>query len=75
MDLVSYITSLGGAVGRAALVSRYGRGALNRAVRDGTVLQVGRGRYVLRTAGAAVRAAAAYGGVVSRMIQPSRTSI
>jgi len=65
MDLIRHITSLGGAGTRAELVERCGRRALDRAVRDGTVERIGRGRYALPSANKAVRAAAAYGGVVS----------
>ena len=65
MDLIKQVTLLGGAASRAEIVERCGRPALDRAVRDGQLDRVGRGRYALATASKSVRAAAAYGGVVS----------
>jgi hypothetical protein len=65
MDLISHVTLLGGAATRREIVESCGRGALSRAVREGLLDRVGRGRYALPSAGQAVRAAAAYGGVVS----------
>jgi very-short-patch-repair endonuclease len=65
MDLVSHVTILGGACARATLVARCGRAAVDVALRDGTLVRVGRGRYALRTASAAVVAAASYDGVIS----------
>ena len=65
MDLISHVTLLGGAATRAEIVERCGRGALARALREGLLDRVGRGRYALPSAEQAVRAAAAYGGVVS----------
>src|SRR5690349_18398728 len=58
MDLVSHVTILGGACARRVLVERCGRAAVDAALKDGTLLRVARGRYALRTAGAAVVAAA-----------------
>jgi len=65
MDLVSHVTILGGACTRRALLERCGRTAIDRALAEGTLLRVGRGRYALASASAAVRAAAAVGGVLS----------
>src|SRR3954453_9944928 len=65
MDLVSHVTVLGGACSRGAIVERCGRGAVEGALRDGTLLRVARGRYALASASAAVRAAATVGGVLS----------
>jgi len=65
MDLVSHVTFLGGACRRDALIERCGRRGVDRALRDGTLVRVARGRYALATAGQAVRAAATYGGIVS----------
>jgi very-short-patch-repair endonuclease len=65
MDLVSHVTILGGACSRAVLVERCGRGAVDRALKDGTLVRVARGRYALRTASAAVVAAATLDGVIS----------
>jgi very-short-patch-repair endonuclease len=65
MDLISHVTLLGGAGGRAVLVDRCGRAAVDRALRDGVLVRVARGRYALATASAAVRAAATLGGVLS----------
>src|SRR3954447_5653853 len=65
MDLVSHVTLLGGACSRRVLVGRCGRGAVDRALEDGTLLRVARGRYALASASAAVLAAATVGGVLS----------
>jgi hypothetical protein len=65
MDLVSHVTLLGGACSRAVLVERCGRAAVDRALRDGTLIRVARGRYALASASSAVRAAAAVGGILS----------
>lgn len=65
MDLISHVTLLGGAATRAQIIERCGRGALNRAVREGVLDRLGRGRYALPGANKAVRAAASYGGIVS----------
>jgi very-short-patch-repair endonuclease len=65
MDLVSHVTVLGGACARAVLVERCGRAAVDRALRDGVLVRVARGRYALATASAAVQAAATLGGVLS----------
>src|SRR3954449_10076076 len=65
MDLVSHVTVLGGACSRGAIVERCGRAAVDRALGDGTLLRVARGRYALASASAAVRAAATVGGVLS----------
>lgn len=67
MDLVGHVTVLGGACSRAALVERCGRAAVDRALRDGVLVRVARGRYALPSASAAVRAAAAVGGGVVSM--------
>jgi hypothetical protein len=65
MDLISHVTLLGGAAARRAIVRRCGRSAVDRALRDGTLVRVARGRYALRTAARSIKAAATYGGVVS----------
>jgi len=67
MDLVAHVTVLGGACSRAALVERCGRAEVDRALRDGGLVRVARGRYALASASAAVRAAAAVGGGVISM--------
>jgi very-short-patch-repair endonuclease len=65
VDLISHVTILGGACTRAVLVARCGRAAVDRALRSGDLVRVARGRYALRTASAAVTAAATLGGVLS----------
>jgi very-short-patch-repair endonuclease len=65
MDLVSHVTVLGGACSRAGIVERCGRAAVDKALRQGVLVRVARGRYALPTASAAVRAAATLGGVIS----------
>jgi len=65
VDLISHVTILGGACTRSVLVARCGRAEVDRALRAGVLVRVARGRYALRTAGAAVTAAAAVGGVLS----------
>ncbi|HEX2896113.1 MAG TPA: hypothetical protein VHO29_19060 [Marmoricola sp.] len=65
MDLISHVTVLGGACTRAVLVERCGRAAVDRALREGVLVRVARGRYALRTASAAVTAAATLSGVIS----------
>lgn len=65
MDLISHVTLLGGACRRSVLVERCGRPEVDRALRDGVLVRVARGRYALATANAAVRAAATLGGVLS----------
>jgi hypothetical protein len=65
MDLISHVTLLGGAVSRRVIVRRCGRAAVDRALGDGTLVRVARGRYALRTAQRAVQVAATYGGILS----------
>lgn len=65
MDLISHVTILGGACTRSVLVARCGRAEVDRALRSGVLVRVARGRYALKTAGAAVTAAATLGGVLS----------
>jgi hypothetical protein len=65
MDLVGHVTVLGGACSRAVLVERCGRSAVDKALRDGVLVRVARGRYALASASAAVRAAATVGGILS----------
>lgn len=65
MDLISHMTLLGGACARRDIVRRVGARAVDRALHDGTLLRVGRGRYALVTATQATKAAARYTGVVS----------
>ncbi|MGY2876304.1 very-short-patch-repair endonuclease [Marmoricola sp. URHA0025 HA25] len=65
MDLVGHVTVLGGACSRSVIVERCGRAVVDRALRDGVLVRVARGRYALPSASAAVRAAAAVGGILS----------
>ena len=65
VDLISHVTLLGGACTRAVIVGRCGRAAVDRALREGVLVRVARGRYALSTASSAVKAAATLGGVVS----------
>jgi very-short-patch-repair endonuclease len=65
MDLVGHVTVLGGACSRAVLIERCGRAVVDKALRNGTLVRVARGRYALASASAAVRAGAAVGGVLS----------
>jgi very-short-patch-repair endonuclease len=65
VDLISHVTIMGGACTRAAVVERCGRAAVDRAIEDGVLVRVARGRYALSTATAAVTAAAMLGGVLS----------
>jgi very-short-patch-repair endonuclease len=65
VDLVSHVTLLGGACARSVIVERCGRPAVDRALREGVLVRVARGRYALSTASAAVIAAATLGGVLS----------
>lgn len=65
MDLISRVTLLGGAARRSVLVAQCGRSAVARALKDGTLVRLARGRYALASASGSVRAAARYGGVVS----------
>src|SRR5919112_2276666 len=67
MELVGHVITLGGACTRAVLVERCGRAAVDRALRDGTLVRVARGRYALPSASTAVQAAAAVGGGVLSM--------
>ncbi len=65
-DIVARLAQLGGAARRAELVRRRADdAALNRAVSDGTVIQVGRGVYRLPDASPAFVAAAAHGAVIA----------
>lgn len=65
MDLISHVTLLGGACSRAEIVNRAGRSAVDRALKDGSLLRMARGRYALPSATGAVRAVAMFGGVIS----------
>jgi hypothetical protein len=65
VDLISHVTILGGACTRSVLVDRCGRAEVDRALRNGVLVRVARGRYALSTANAAVTAAAILGGVLS----------
>ena len=65
MDLTDYLETLGGVGRRADLVARCGRPSLDRAVAGGTVVRVGRGRYVLASVSDVRKAAAVVQGVVS----------
>ena len=66
MDLSSHLTILGGAATRAVIVQRCGRSAFERAVAEGVLVRLSRGRYALTTADKAVATAARWGGIVSR---------
>jgi very-short-patch-repair endonuclease len=57
----------GGATTRAALIELTSRGEVDRALREGRIVRVGRGRYTLPTASEARRAAAAMHGVASHL--------
>ncbi len=63
--VVARLIDRGGAAGRAELVRACGSAAFKRALEDGTLIRVARGRYVLGTANDAVRQAAARCGVLS----------
>jgi very-short-patch-repair endonuclease len=65
VDLISHVTILGGACTRSVLVARCGRVEVDRALRSGVLVRVACGRYALRTATEAVKAAATLGGVLS----------
>lgn len=65
MDLVEHLTILGGASSRAVIVERCGRNEFDRAVRQGVLVRVARGRYALASADVSVRVAARWGGVLS----------
>jgi hypothetical protein len=65
VDLISHVTIMGGACTRAAVIERCGRAAVDKAVDDGVLVRVARGRYALSTATVAVTAAATLGGVLS----------
>jgi very-short-patch-repair endonuclease len=65
MDLLSEIKRRGGTGHRADLVARYGRAALDRAIRDRRLIRIGPGRYALPSVAPSVRTAVAWGGIVS----------
>jgi hypothetical protein len=65
VDLTSHVTILGGAASRAVIVERCGRLEFDRAVREGILVRVARGRYALATASQAVVVAATWGGVLA----------
>lgn len=64
MDLISQVTRLGGAGDRRTLAQRCGSAEVDRALRDGVLVVVGRGRYALASADDAVRRAAAVAGIL-----------
>lgn len=64
VSVVEVLEQLGGVASRAALLQRVARVDLDRAVAVGDVVRDARGRYALPGADAALRVAAALGGVV-----------
>lgn len=64
MDLISQVTLLGGASDRRTLVQRCGTAEVDRALSDGVLVTVGRGRYALASANQAVHRAAAVAGIL-----------
>lgn len=65
MNVVARLEGRGGAAGRVELIRACGTTAFKHALKDGTLVRVARGRYVLATASDAVRQAAARRGVLS----------
>ncbi len=63
--VVARLVDCGGAAGRAELVRACGLATFKRALEDGRLVRVARGRYVLGTATDSVRQAAARCGVLS----------
>ncbi len=64
VDAVGALERLGGRADARALLRITSRRRLNRALRAGTILRAGQGRFALPTASVAVRRAAEVGGVV-----------
>ncbi|HET7356436.1 MAG TPA: hypothetical protein VFJ09_07145 [Nocardioidaceae bacterium] len=65
MDVVDLLNRLGGVGDARVLVEATSRAALEAAVRDGSVLHIGRGKYALPTAYEAYREAARLSGVIT----------
>jgi very-short-patch-repair endonuclease len=65
MDLPEVLDRLGGVADRATLVRLTSRREVDRALRDGSIVRDGHGRYATPVAARADRAANALGGVVS----------
>jgi hypothetical protein len=65
MDLISQVTLLGGVTHRANLVRLRGSREVDRALRDGTLVRDGRGRYALPAARHGIRTASSVAGVLS----------
>jgi very-short-patch-repair endonuclease len=65
MDVVSILYRAGGVADRATLIRLTSRREVDRALRDGTVVREGHGRYAVPVADAALRAAHGLDGVVS----------
>ena len=65
MDVSEILRRTGGVAGRASLVALTSRAEVDRALRDGTVVRDGHGRYALPVADGALRAANALDGLVS----------
>jgi very-short-patch-repair endonuclease len=65
LSLEQLLHRLGGVATRSALIELTSRAVVDRALREGRVVRVARGRYALPTADAARRAAAVLHGVVS----------
>ena len=69
MDVVDLLNRLGGVGDTRVLVEATSRAALEAAVRDGSVLHVGRGKYALPTAYQAHREAARLSGVNTERLE------
>jgi very-short-patch-repair endonuclease len=65
MDVTSRVTLLGGACERAALLELYERSEVDAALRHGTLIRTGRGRYAVPTSPDFVLRASSFGGVLS----------
>ena len=65
MHIDRFLSASGGVCTRGELVDRYGRGAVDRAIRSGVVERVGRGRYGLPSLSVARKVAAGMNGVLS----------
>ena len=66
MDVVDLLAARGGVATRAELVALTSRAAVDRAIREGAMTALARGRYAVPQVEAAVRAAHALGGVLCR---------
>jgi very-short-patch-repair endonuclease len=65
VDLMSELSMLGGTTDRATLIRLCGRAEVDRALREGKLVRLSRGRYAMAMAGDAERIAATVHGVVS----------